>query len=249
MDNFMLFSTSHGFVESSLLSFVDTLLAIKQAASTHSYHEPIPPLPLFDPTPPPFYPYAKTPSSYSAVIQLYARSGQLDSKHLLSHRLKDGHLPWCRFGCQHIEDAHHIFVQCPKFTILRESYTTRLHDATHTTLTPYHLPPKDIAFIMEQISNLFFDSDVWPSRRTAFYLGILPRLVPHSHIGSTMHTRIAQQAHTLSIQLAGRIWGSTRQAAHINHKPKRRRIVLSLPSHLSTLFHNLSFPSFTLTFS
>jgi hypothetical protein len=41
MDNFMLFSTSHGFIESSVLSFVDTLLAKTQAASTNCCHEPI----------------------------------------------------------------------------------------------------------------------------------------------------------------------------------------------------------------
>jgi hypothetical protein len=185
----MLFSTSHGFVESTLLPFIDTLLAKTQATSIHSYHEPIPPLPLFDPTPPPIYPYAKTPSSYSAVIQLYARSGQLDSKHLLSCRLKDGHQPWCCFGCRLIEDTHHIFVRCPKFTTLRESYSSRLHQATRTILTTYNLPPQDIAFIMERVSSLFFDSDVWPSRRTAFYLGILPRLVPHSHSAPGTHSQ------------------------------------------------------------
>jgi len=149
MDKFMLFSTFHSFVESSLLSFIDTLLAKTQAASVHSYHEPIPPLPLFDATPPLVYPYAKTPSAYSTVIQLYARSGQLDSKYLLSCRLKDGHQPWCRFSCQHIEDAHHIFVQCPKFIMLRESYSTCLHDATYTILSTYHLPLQDLAFITE----------------------------------------------------------------------------------------------------
>ena len=137
MDNFMLFSTSHGFVESSLLPFIDILLAKTQAASIHSYHEPIPPLPLFDPTPPLSYPYTKTPSSYSTVIQLYACLGQLDLKHLLSLRLKDGHQPWCRFGCQHIEDAHHVFIQCPKFTTLCESYTTCLRDTTHMILSTY----------------------------------------------------------------------------------------------------------------
>jgi hypothetical protein len=147
------------------------------------------------------------------------------------------------------QPKHLIFVQCPKFITLRESYSTRLHDATRTILTTYNLPPQDLAFITERVSNFFFDSDVWPSQRTAFYLGILPRLVPHSHVGSTMHTRVAHQAHTLSIQLAGRIWGSIRREAHVSHKPQRVRTALSLPSHLSTLFHNPSFPSFILTFS
>jgi hypothetical protein len=82
-----------------------------------------------------------------------------------------------------------------------------------------------------------------------YYLGILPRLVPPSHVGSVMHTRLAHHAHTTSIQLASRIWGSTRQAGHVSHTQQRRRTVLSLPNHLSTLFHNLSYPSITVTFS
>ena len=249
MDNFMLFSTSHGLIESSLLSFVDTLLARTQATSLNSCHEPIPSLLLFDTTLPPTYPYTKAPSSYSAVIQLYARSGQLDTMHHLSSRLKEGFQPWCRFGCKRIEDARHIFVICPKFTTLRESYTTRLQDTTRMILDTYNLPQRDIAFITERVSNLFHDSNVWSSQRTAFYLGILPRLVPPSHMGSIMHFRLAQNAHTLSIQLAGRIWGSTRQAARIAHKQQRDRTLLSLPNHLSLLFHNLSYPSFTLTFA
>ena len=64
-----------------------------------------------------------------------------------------------------------------------------------------------------------------------------------------MHTHVAHQAHTLSIQLTGRIWGSVCQAAHVNHRPQQDRTMLSLLSHLSTLFHNLSFPAFTLMFS
>jgi len=83
MDNHMLFSPTHGYIENSLPSFLDTLLATAQAATTTSYHESIPPLNLFDQTPPPAYPYVKTPSAYSAVIQLYSWSGQLDDEYTL----------------------------------------------------------------------------------------------------------------------------------------------------------------------
>jgi hypothetical protein len=63
--------------------------------------------------------YTKSPSSSSAVIQLYARSGQLDTALHLSSRLKEGLQHWCRFGCQQIEDRHHILLQCPKFISLQ----------------------------------------------------------------------------------------------------------------------------------
>ena len=239
----MLFSSSHGFVESSSHSFVDTLLARTQAATTVTCHEPLPPLSLFDNTPPPSYPYIKTPSSYSAVIQLYARSGQLDSSHLLSARLKDGYQPWCRFGCHHFEDPHHIFVVCPKFTSLRESYSMRIQDATRTLLHTYgSLSEHDISFITERVSSLFCDSDAWPSRRTGYYLGLLPRLVPPSYLGSVMHSRLAHHSHTIAVQLAGRIWGLVRQASR-NHSNRQQKVrtTISLPHHLSALFHTRSY--------
>ena len=115
MDNFMIFSSYHDFIESC---YIDSLLAKSCVATLNTCHEPLPPLPLFDNTSPPTYPYTKSPSSYSAIIQLYACSGQLDTALHLSSHLKEGHQPWCHFGCQAIEDPHHIFVQCPKFTSL-----------------------------------------------------------------------------------------------------------------------------------
>ena len=149
MDNFMTFSSSHGFIESSIFVYVDSLLAKAHAASLNSCHEPLPPLPLFDNTPPPTYPYTKSPSSYSAVIQLYARSGQLDTALLLSSRLNEGFQPWCRFGCQQIEDPHHIFILCPNFTSLWRDYAQRLKSTTLAVLDTYHLPKQDISFIIE----------------------------------------------------------------------------------------------------
>ena len=253
MDNFMIFSSCHGFIESSIFCYVDSLLVKMYATSLNTCHEPLPPLALFDSTPPPSYPYTRSPSSYSAVIQLYARSGQLDTALHLSSRLKEGFQPWCRFGCQLIEDAHHIFVQCPKFTSLRDSYTQRLKTGVLTILDTYNLPEQDISFIIEQVSNLFNDSDVWPSQRAGYYLGILPHLVPAPHTASIMHSRLAHQAHTMSIQLASRIWGLVRRTARdratCQHHQQVQHRVLSLPSQLSTLFHTLVYPSFSLTFS
>jgi hypothetical protein len=52
MDNFMLFSFSLEFIESSIPSFVDFLLAKTTVALLDTCHEPLPPLPLFDQTKP-----------------------------------------------------------------------------------------------------------------------------------------------------------------------------------------------------
>ena len=114
IDNFLL----SGFIESSISSFVDYSLASSASQLLNTCHEPLPPLSLFDMNPPPC-PYINAPSSYSAVIQLYARSGQLDTRLSLSNRLKDHHQPWFVFGCPCLEDAHHLFVQCLRFSSLR----------------------------------------------------------------------------------------------------------------------------------
>ena len=93
MDLFMLFSPSHGCVESSITSFIDSSLARFLTLSLNTCQQPLPPLPLFNTTPPPSYPYTKAPSSYSAMVQLYARSGQLDTRLSLSTRLKGAYQP------------------------------------------------------------------------------------------------------------------------------------------------------------
>ena len=239
-------------LSSSILHYVDSLLANSHAATLNTCHEPLPPLPLFDNTSPPSYPYTKSPSSYSAVIQLYARSGQLDTALHLANRLKDGFQPWCRFACCQIEDPHHIFVLCPRFTPLRDTYSQRLKDAVLTILDTYHLTERDRSFIMERVSNLFTDSNAWPSCRTGFYLGILPRLVPPPLTASIMHSRLAHQAHTSCIQLASRIWGLVRRETRDHAENRQRQQVrptLSLPSRLSSLFHTLVYPSFSIAFS
>ena len=252
----MLFSSSDGFIESSILHYVDSLLANSLAATLNTCHEPLPPLPLFDNTPPPTYPYTKSPSSYSAVIQLYARSGQLDTALHLSNHLKDGFQPWCRFACRQIEDPHHIFVLCPRFTSLWDTYGQRLKNDVLTILDAYHLTEQDRSFIIEQVSNLFSDSNAWPSCRTGFYLGILPRLVPPPLTTSIMHSHLTHQAHTSCIQLASRIWGLVRRetrdlSANNSHQHQQQQVqpALSLPFPLSSLFHTLVYPSFSITFS
>ena len=133
----------------------------------------------------------------------------------MSSRFKDGYQPaWCRLACQHIRgDPYHIFVLCPRFTTLQETYSQRLKTAASTILNVHELPEQDIALIIEQVSNLFSDSDVRPSRTTASYLGVLPCLIPPHHTGSIMHSRLAYDSHTISIQLADCIWGLVHQAA------------------------------------
>jgi len=106
MDDFTLYSPSHGFIETNISSFIDSLLSNLSFSSLDTYHAPLIPSSLFDDTPPPSYSYLQALSSFSAVVQLYLRCGQLDTSFSLSHHLSDGTQPWCRFGCYAIEDPH-----------------------------------------------------------------------------------------------------------------------------------------------
>jgi hypothetical protein len=151
MDHFMLFSPSLGFIESSISSFIDLSLSRLASQSLDTCHQPLPPLPLFDLTPPPSYPYTKALSPYSAVVQLCARSGQLDTRMSLSARLKEAYQPWCRFGCPFLEDAHHLFVHCPRFLSLHADYQKRLQDSIQDSLRLQNLSQEDRSFILDQV--------------------------------------------------------------------------------------------------
>ncbi|KAJ7826013.1 hypothetical protein B0H14DRAFT_3725620, partial [Mycena olivaceomarginata] len=72
-------------------------------------------LQLYDNKPPPEYSYTHVYSAYSAVVQLYARSGQLPTADVL-YSWGKLETPLCQLGCKAIEDQHHIFIDCPRYT-------------------------------------------------------------------------------------------------------------------------------------
>lgn len=81
MDDFMPFTNSLGFFDTPIASVVENgLQAVGSASSVASSH-------FYDHHPPPQHPYTQETSSYSAVVQLYSRSNQLDSAFTLSDRL------------------------------------------------------------------------------------------------------------------------------------------------------------------
>ncbi|TFK87217.1 hypothetical protein K466DRAFT_123654 [Polyporus arcularius HHB13444] len=59
---------------------------------------------------------------YSATMQLYACSSQLDTAFSRFARFGDT-APWCLFGCDALGTAHHTFVSCPVFDHLH--YTAK----------------------------------------------------------------------------------------------------------------------------
>src|SRR5882762_125151 len=73
---------------------------------------------LYDPCPPPTYPYVRATVAYSAAVQWYARSGQLPTAVGMKEK-GQGENMRCRMGCDVIEDTHHVFVTCKSFDKLR----------------------------------------------------------------------------------------------------------------------------------
>jgi len=185
--------------------------------------------PAYDVRPPPDHPYTRSYSAYSALVQLYARSGQLPTADVLFKRgkLKE---PQCRLGCGAIEDQHHVFVKCGKYREWREKAAEELAKVTGRKLSEKDIGgPIILAFVQAAKSLFIDDPSVWPLQYSFFYLGHVPpleHLLPNSSTGSTL-TRsrllytIAADWHLASIRLAGRIWGDLQRTMATRNGPKR----------------------------
>jgi hypothetical protein len=254
MDSYIPFSSASGFIESNLFTFCDSQLSNLDASNLDTFHEPTPSFHCFDDIPPPPYPYVKASSSYSMVIQLYIRSGQLDTSFIRASRLKDDQQPWCRFGCPVFEDPHHTFVHCPHFSSLRALRISELNSNVASILQTSSVSLSDRTLILDRIGNLFQDSNVWPSRRSLYYLGVLPRFFPASLHQPQIHIRLANECHITSIRLAAQIWATARCHAYsttfTHSSPTRTRLSITLPSHLARILPpSPSYPSFSVSFS
>ncbi|KAJ7478101.1 hypothetical protein FB451DRAFT_1338721 [Mycena latifolia] len=88
MDEFTFFTNDDGWIESNIRNYVEksqTLDANNRIAAGHQQRMA---LHLYDTTCPPEYSYTMAYSAYSAVVQLYARSGQLPTADVLYARDK-----------------------------------------------------------------------------------------------------------------------------------------------------------------
>ncbi|KAI6001419.1 hypothetical protein EDD15DRAFT_2152521, partial [Pisolithus albus] len=123
-DSFFLYTTHTGLIESATSPIVQQLHARRLCSSPHFTPALTLSRPLYDPHPPPPYRYTKASSAFSAVVQLYARSCQLDTAATWFSRA-DGSTPCCHFGCTSLETAHHLFVSCYHFQTFRDESSQR----------------------------------------------------------------------------------------------------------------------------
>src|SRR5215469_16557807 len=130
---------------------------------------------LYDQHPPPHYPYSKSASAYSAVIQLYARSRQLPTAWTLFLRNRT-ESPDCRLGCWSEEDAHHLFVNCPQYSEWREKEKIQIKEKSFKMAVDMGLQQELAQKIAHTATQLFSDNNIWPIHRTRYYLGHIPSL-------------------------------------------------------------------------
>ncbi|KAF8459970.1 hypothetical protein DFH94DRAFT_635179 [Russula ochroleuca] len=114
---------------------------------------------LYDSHSLPLYPYTRASSSYSAVVQLYACSGQLPTSLSRATRFHEESM-LCRFGCQSLEDVHHIFARCPVFQDLRDEYSKMLIADSERVLCNLALPGLLSSHLDRVITHLFCDDSL-----------------------------------------------------------------------------------------
>ncbi len=167
-------------------------------------------LPWYDKYTPPEHPYIRASSAYSPIVQLYARSGQLDCAYTRFLRFGDMS-PLCLAGCDDLETIHHVCVICPSFWHLHTDAANNVHAQTAKILHN-----ADIPLIELRAPAASRTKDVYGRRALATtYLSILSRNLASSPICSNHKTvTVSEQAYPdtatthlgfRSTRLAGRI--------------------------------------------
>ncbi|KAG6829686.1 hypothetical protein H0H92_003804 [Tricholoma furcatifolium] len=177
-----------------------------------------------------FRSYSHAPSSFSAVVQLYLRSNQLDTADRLARRLPDVFDPCCRMGCATIETEHPIFVTCPSFASLRKEATKQLVSQTITILDIFCIPMHLRHPITVFTNHALCDSHEWPAGLSLYYFGVMPKLniltssLVEANLSSDklerLRSRLAKTWHAIFVRLAGRIWGMVRRLSRTSSSPE-----------------------------
>jgi hypothetical protein len=230
MDDYTFHSFTDGWIESNIRNFIDKSTTRSSSQRLGAGHQQRMALYLYDRSHPPEWSYTHAYSAYSAVVQLYARSGQLPTTDTLHSRGKLT-TPDCRMGCSAIEDMHHIFVDCQRYTDWRAKASCDILTRTKAKLAEKGIEEADCVDRLLTAKSLFSDSPVWPLQYSAYYLGHIPRidtLVPRNNeLTNISHSRLihhfASDWHTACIRLVGRIWGDWQKEMSMKTNSRSRR--------------------------
>lgn len=150
-----------------------------------------------------------------------------------------------------VEDTHHIFVTCPRFSSLRHTRATELNSNLSVILQTSSIDPTNRHHILGKLNNLFCDSDLWPTRRPLYYYGLLPPFFPPSLEQPRIHPRLAHECHLVSIRLAAQIWATTRRTFYLKSHPSSYVCPsITLPPLLARILPpSPSYPSLSVSFA
>src|SRR5260370_27842969 len=119
------------------------------------------------------FPYDHSSTSYLALVQLYTRSGQLPTHHLLFQRGMAS-LSQCRFGCYHAEMVHHLFILCPQFEGYQQSTILDIQHITLGLVESIYLAHHDM--LMKTIPTILAEESIltWSMGFNTWYYGHSP---------------------------------------------------------------------------
>ena len=212
MDEYTFYRPIYRWIESHIHTFMDYFLTKATSdglAIGHGYRMATW---LYDKRTPPTYPYLRATSAYTALVQLYARSGQLPMAEGMVQKgqsVDNG----CRMGCKAVEGMHHIFVACPEYTKLRKEARDDLVKKTWVRLQTLEVEETWMTGLLKKAKSLFIDcSFPWPLHYTLGHvlpldshipLDIFKSRIQHEHL---IHN-IKGDWHMSSIRLALCIYG------------------------------------------
>ena len=225
MDSYTFLRECDGWIGSNVRYLVDHFLAKATAERLALLPKHRMTSSLYDSTPPPPWIYNKAPSAYTALVQLYARSGQLASAEGMFQK-KATTSPICRFGCLVTESPHHIFVVCPHYSETHDNALVSLTSCIQKRLDEAEVDQCHQTPLLNTVKYLFSDSlNVWPLESSVYYLGHIPKLDPllpplamTSFVNRTrLIYNLANDIHLSSTRLASRIYGDLQKEMTRRH--------------------------------
>jgi hypothetical protein len=225
MDPYTFHREPDGWIESNIRYFVDHFNVISTTDRLALLPKHCMSTWLYDPNPPPLWIYTKAFSAYTALVQLYARSGQLATAEGLCQKGASASRICC-FGCQDTENPHHIFVNCGRFKEMRSKQVDSLITSITRRLDDAGLDTLDLTRLMHSVKFLFSDSSiVWPLQSSVYFLGqilkvdaLLPPLPSMNPVTrSRLVHNLATDMHLASACLASRIYGDLQKEITKRH--------------------------------
>jgi hypothetical protein len=169
--------------------------------------------------------YTKASSAYTALVQLYTRSGTTPTADGMFQK-KATLSSVCRFGCPDTETPHHVFAVCDRFCELHHNELDSLVTSIKNRPDLATITPEEQLPFLGLAKSIFSDSQMlWPLHPTTFYLGHIPKIAPllplpsltSSVTRSRLIHNIASDLHLSSVCLASRIFGNLQKEISKRH--------------------------------